>query len=445
MRRLWSADELGECWTLFPGDLALVAALPDAGKLGLTAQLAFWRQNGRFPDEEADLAPAVVGHLASQIGVQADALDGYDWVGRTGRRHRRAILDHLAVAAFDEAAETRLRRWLADDLLPREPASAALEEEIALWFARERITRPGAYRLDRILHSAQAAHDDAALRRVADQLDVGACGRLNALLADDGEGAAFSRLAADPGRIGLESLLAEISKLELLRELALPPGLLRGFHPDQIKRFRRRAAVENAWELRRHPERIRLALLAFYCVPRQGEVVDGLVELLVQVTHRITVKAERRVVEELVEEAREVRGKAGILFRVAEAAVGRPEGVVRELIFPVVGEQTFEALVREARALGTPQNRRVHTAVRASYGSYYRRMMPRLLAALEFRCNKAQTQHNVGSRPCMPPFCDTDICIVHLICSIGGQPSTSSYEISRQLSCSGAATGPGIY
>jgi hypothetical protein len=246
MRRLWSADELGESWTLLPADLALVAALPDAGKLGLAAQLAFWCQNGRFPDEEADLVPAVVGHLASQVGVGADALDGYDWVGRTGRRHRRVILDHLAVATFDEAAEARLRRWLADDLLPREPASAALEEEIALWFARERITRPGAYRLDRILHSTQAAHDDAALQRVADQFDAGACGRLNALLADDGEGTAYSRLTADPGRIGLESLLAEIDKLEVLRGLELPSGLLGGLHPDQIKRFRRRAAVENA-------------------------------------------------------------------------------------------------------------------------------------------------------------------------------------------------------
>ena len=387
MRRLWSADELGKFWTLLPEDLTLVAALPDTGKLGLATQLAFWRQNGRFPDDEADLVPAVVGHLASQVSVGADALDGYDWIGRTGRRHRRAILDHLAVAAFDEAAETRLRCWLADDLLPREPASTALEEEIALWFARERITRPGTYRFDRILHSTQAAHDDAALQRVADQLDAGTCGRLNALLADDGEGTAFSRLTADPGRIGLESLLAEIGKLELLRGLELPSRLLRGLHPDQIKRFRRRAMVENAWELRRHPERTRLALLAFYCVPRLGEVVDSLVELLIQVTHRITVKAERRVVEELVEEAREVRGKASILFRVAEAAVGRPEGVVREVIFPVVGEQTFEALVLEARALGTPQNRRVHTAVRASYGSYYRRMMPQLLAALEFRSN----------------------------------------------------------
>jgi TnpA family transposase len=194
-------------------------------------------------------------------------------------------------------------------------------------------------------------------------------------------------LAADPGRIGLESLLTEIGKLELLRGLALPSDLLRGVHPEQIKRFRRRTAIETAWELRRHSERIRLPLLAFWCIPRQAEVIDGLVELLMQVTHRITVKAERRVLKELVEEAFEVRGKAGILFRVAEAAVGSPEGVVREVIFPAAGQSTLEALVREARTLGLPQSRRVHTAARASYGSYYRRMMPRLLAALEFRSN----------------------------------------------------------
>jgi TnpA family transposase len=387
MQRLWSADELGERWSLAPEDLALLADLPDAGRLGLAAQLAYWRQHGRFPDEEADLAPAVVGHLAAQVGVAADALGGYDWTGRTGRRHRRLILDHLAVAAFDDAAEARFRRWLAEGLLPGEPAPAVLEAEVGAWFARERVGRPGAYRLDRILRSACAAHDDAVLQRVAERLDAGARERLDALLADDGEGTAFARLAADPGRVGLESLLAEIGKLERSRALALPPDLLRGVHPDQVRRFRRRAAVETAWELRRHPDRTRLPLLAFWCAPREAEVVDGLVELLIQVTHRITVKAERRVLEELMEEAAEVRGKAGILFRVAEAAVGRPEGVVREVIFPVAGEHTFEALVREARALGTPHSRRVHTAVRASYGSYYRRMMPRLLAALDFRSN----------------------------------------------------------
>ena len=187
MRRLWSADELGEHWTLLPEDLVLLTELPDTGKLGLAAQLAYWRQQGRFPDDEADLAPAVVGHLAEQVGVGVDALDGYDWAGRTGRRHRRTILAPLAIVGFDDAAEAAFRRWLAEELLPREPGPAALEEEIASWFARGRVTRPGAYRLDRILRSARAAHDDAALQRVTDRLDPGTRRRLDALLADDGE------------------------------------------------------------------------------------------------------------------------------------------------------------------------------------------------------------------------------------------------------------------
>ena len=254
MRREWSAEELGELWTLGPAELVLVGGLPDASKLGLAAQLAYWRVHGRFPDDEADLPPAAVGHLAAQLGVGADALEAYDWAGRTGRRHRRLILDHLAVADFDDAAEARFRRWLADELLPREPSPAVLEGEVSGWFARERITRPGACRLDRILRSARAAHDDAVLQRVADRLDAGVRERLDALLTDDGEGTAFARLAADPGRIGLESLLAEIGKLERLRALALPSGLLRGLHPDLVRRFRRRAGVETAWELRRHPD-----------------------------------------------------------------------------------------------------------------------------------------------------------------------------------------------
>src|SRR5690349_18403884 len=197
MQRLWSTEELAERWTLGTDDLELLASLPDAGKLGLAAQLAYWRQNGRFPEQEADLAPAVVGHLAAQVGIHADVLEGYEWTGRTGRRHRRLVLDHLAVAAFDDAAEAQFRNWLSDELLPRELAPSALEGEVSGWFARERVSRPGGYRLDRLVRSARVAHDDAALQRVADRLDAGMRERLDALVADTGEGTRFSRLAAD--------------------------------------------------------------------------------------------------------------------------------------------------------------------------------------------------------------------------------------------------------
>ena len=48
--------------------------------------------------------------------------------------------------------------------------------------------------------------------------------------------------------------------------------------------------------------------------------------------------------------------QAGILFGMVEAASGSLEEVVREVIFPVIGTQSVEALVREARAHRTPQS-----------------------------------------------------------------------------------------
>ena len=380
------SEEVGEHWTLgaeiwrgFPG-------CPTQASSGLPYSSCVGGGTAAF----LTMRPILL-RRSSGIWRPRSASASKSWKTTNGRGGRAvgiggSFLDRLVVTSFDERAEARLRTWLSDELL-REPTPSALEGEMNAWFACERVSRPGGYRFDRILRSARAAHDDAALQRVANRLDAGMRERLDALLADDDGETGFAHLAADPGRVGLESLLAEIAKLERLRGLGLPPDLLRGAHREQVKRFRRRAAIETAWELRRHSQRIRLPLLAFWCVPRQAEVIDGLVELLIQVTHRITVKAERRALEELVEEAVEVRGKASILFRVAEAAVGSPEGVVREVIFPAAGQSTLEALAREAQALGTPRSRRVHTAVRASYGSYYRRMMPKLLAALEFRSN----------------------------------------------------------
>ena len=80
----------------------------------------------------------MIAYLAEQIGVPAAALAGYDWVGRSGRRHRQTILDFLAVVPFDEASAAAFRHWLAAEALPHEPNPAALEEEIGAWFAHGR-------------------------------------------------------------------------------------------------------------------------------------------------------------------------------------------------------------------------------------------------------------------------------------------------------------------
>jgi TnpA family transposase len=92
-----------------------------------------------------------------------------------------------------------------------------------------------------------------------------------------------------------------------------------------------------------------------------------------------------------------VHRKTEKLFSIAEASLRAPEGTVRQVVFPAVpgGEATLQALVAEAKADARAYKARVRTVLTSSYTSYYRRMLPKLLAAIEFKCN------NTAYRPVM--------------------------------------------
>ena len=390
MKQVWSVEELVEQWSFGSEDQELWVGKHVSSRLGFAAQLAFYRLHARFPSRLADFAPAVIAHLAEQLDIPEAALDSYEWDGRSGRRHRQEILAALGVRPFDGKAEAAFRAWLLDEVMPTAPTAAILEERISGWMVATRVERPPAYRLDRLIRSVRQSHEKHVFQSVAAQLDPPTRKRLDALLADgNGDEPMFQLLRADPGRVGLDSLLKEVEKLDCIRALKLPPGILGAFHPDLVKRLRRRAATESPWELRRHPDGIRLPLLVFYCVPREAEIIDALVELLLQITHRITVRAERRIVQNLIDDFDQVHGKTRILFRIAAAALENPGGAVRDVIFPVADETVCHNLVKERDAGGLDRNRQVHTIIRASYASHYRRMLPKLLDALEFRSNNA--------------------------------------------------------
>lgn len=68
--------------------------------------------------------------------------------------------------------------------------------------------------------------------------------------------------------------------------------------------------------------------------------------------HRIGARAERKVTQELVSEFRKVAGKETLLFRLAEAAIARPDDTVRAVVYPVADEKTLRDLVAEYKSSG---------------------------------------------------------------------------------------------
>jgi Transposase. len=157
--------------------------------------------------------------------------------------------------------------------------------------------------------------------------------------------------------------------------------------PRDLERCRQRVSVEVPRDLRRHPDAARLTWLAAFVHLRARSLTDDLVDLLIETIHQIGARAERKVERELLEDLKRVSGKQNLLFNLADATLAQPDGVVRDVVFPVVGEQTLRDLVKEWKATGPTYRITLRTVIRNSYQGHYRRIVPTLLAALEFRSN----------------------------------------------------------
>ena len=107
-------------------------------------------------------------------------------------------------------------------------------------------------------------------------------------------------------------------------------------------------------------------LLAAFCWVRQRQVTDDLVDLFVRVLQNIRVKAEREEKKHLITDFIRVEGKQRLLFDLAEVMLNHPQGIIEEVLYPVVGQARLEALVEEAQQTGT-YRQAVQTRIGSSY------------------------------------------------------------------------------
>ncbi|MBD8524423.1 Tn3 family transposase [Pseudomarimonas arenosa] len=401
MKRNWSDDELQEFWSLSPDELDLLPPKSPARRLGFALQLKFLQIEGRFPEGRRDIPAIPVRFVAEQIGGHAKHISGYDIDGRTARRDRSLIREALKYHAANDNDSRRMLDWLVADILTRGPEPTRLDDLVIGWFKEQRVEVPAEASRQRFVRSALKNFEDGLCAGIASKLSDSAKELIDRLVsADSGEdtvavvdntrrAATLGEIKSDPRRPSLDTMFEEVAKLRTIDRLELPKDLLSDVAPRVIDQYRRRVATEPPSDLRLRVDSVRHAMLATFCWQRRREILDGLVELLIHTVHRIGASAEHRVEKEMFEDFRRVRGKTTVLFKLAEAAVDHPDGVVQEVLYPVVGEQTLRDLVKEFKSSGPLFRTVVHTVMRASYSNHYRRMLPLLLDALPFRSNNS--------------------------------------------------------
>ena len=75
----------------------------------------------------------------------------------------------------------------------------------------------------------------------------------------------------------------------------------------------------------------------------------------------------------------------------------------------MVNEQTLRDLVKEWQATGPAYRQHVQTVIRNSYRSHYRRMVPPLLDALDFRSNNTRHQPVLRALALVKKYADSKV------------------------------------
>ncbi|KXY39376.1 transposase [Bacillus cereus] len=396
MKQNWEIGELIEHFTIIPEEMRLIGNKYGSTRLGFAVSLKFFQYQGRFPKGKQEINKQLIDYVAKQVGVPADSFQEYDWNGRSIKYHRAQIREYVGFRESTSEDMEQIKLWLQANILPQELQIDRVREYVLHHLRHQQLIPPTQDQLERNIKSAIRQYEEHISQSIFTQLSEHSKSKLDAFirtwsqteqLEEDQTILSFRELVSDPGRIGLDSLLQEIEKLQIVRDIQLPSDLFYGVPPKMIRTYRQRAVSEDIRELRRHPDPIRYTLLAAFFWCRGREITDNLVELIIQIVHRIGARAERKVEKEFLRDFRKVSGKTNVLFRMAEKAVEQPDGIIRDVLFPVVGEDTLKDIVKEMKHTGPAYRQKVHTVMRSSYGTHYRRMVPALLDILEFRSN----------------------------------------------------------
>ncbi|MDJ1138805.1 Tn3 family transposase [Marinicella sp. X102] len=303
------------------------------------------------------------------------------------RRHKAEVLEFLGIKKTSVNDRENLTAWLIDTAIPKTINFDKLLSRVDDWLFKQRLMRPTEAVLERLIRSATSQYEDKIFTNITSQISSSDKIKLDKFLTSESAKIKFSTIKADPGKIGFESVVKESDKLAFINSITLPEKTFKQMNQKALSEYRMRVASQSAWETQRHPDNIRFALTSIFLYMRKAEIIDGLVELLIQVIHRLSVRADNKVKKTLLKDFKKVYGKNHILHQIADAALEHPQGRISEVIFPLVGENTLSNLIKEYKSNGPGYKLEVHKVIRANYSSHYQRMIPKILKALPLKSN----------------------------------------------------------
>ncbi|MEQ9468169.1 MAG: Tn3 family transposase [Ekhidna sp.] len=415
MKQYWEDDGLIEHFLIDEEDILLAKGFTHINKLSFLVLLKFFQLEARFPRDKDEIPNTVLNYIANQLKIDEQEFKKYDLAGRTCIRHRNIIRNFFSFSEYSTKVDEKIYQNLSDfgEWYNVDKLNIEFLEE----YRKLKTEPPVTNQLERLIKAYINRKEQELFKYIDDSIPDTTKEHIDYLLktleeneySDNGKEVTLNELKSDPGRIGLESIFKEIDKLEIIRSIGVPSEIFSSVKQDILQKYKLRVASELISELRAHPNHIKYTYLSIFLHIRSRQITDNLVELLIQLIHKISSNAENRVVKEFVKDFKKVGGKFNILLRMAENSLQFPDETIRNVIYPVAKEETLRDLVAELKNNNGAFKGKVFKVIKNSYSRHYRRMLPAVLNALEFKSNNLQHRPVIKALQLIKESYDTDI------------------------------------
>ena len=379
MKRNWDVEALIEYFTFMPNEFKLLSNKVGETRLGFAVMFKFFQNEARFANNRNEVPPVVVSYIAKQLNMNPHLFYKYNIASRSFYYHKVQIRDFFGFEESTIEGAEKIIKEMFNGSITYDMDIAYLKEEVYKKFRELKIEPPISQRIERIINSNINSLENEFFSETYKRLSKDCLINIDKLITRfekeednataNSEFISFSELRADAGRTSLESVFTEINKLKAIRSLNLTQDLFKNLSPKLLKKYKQRVITEDIYEIRRHPEQVKYSLLSAFFWVRSCEISDNLIELLIQVIHKIAARSERKVQKNFINDLKRVSGKTNILYLMAEKLLANPDGIIKDTIYPEIKEQTLKDIVNEFKNTGSAYKQKVYTVMRTSYRS----------------------------------------------------------------------------
>ncbi len=383
-------DDLSAHFTLSDADLERVALRRGGqNRLGFALQLASLRYMGFCPDELTTAPEPVIAYVADQVGADPEMLRLYAVRDHTRTDHLREAQEYLGFHEADAGYIESLSAWLTERALEHDKPMLLFGQACEKLLA-DRVVRPGVTRLERLIASARDRAGAETYERLRCVLTTEIRDTLDDLLVPDPalKGTQLSWLRQGATENNAKSMLAELRKLERLREWGVDGWDLSDLNPNRLKFLAQLGAKSTNQALGRAPEERRYPILVAFLRHAYEEITDEAIEMFDAMLADFYRRAGNDLHMLRKDAARATNELVCHFDSIGRMLLdpGIPDDRLRETIRRYLPDERLREKLEVSERLVRPLDDNYFDLLAQRY-TYIRSFSPRLLSSFVFRSN----------------------------------------------------------